>query len=211
MKLSNKYFCTLLSITLISQSFYSCKNSSNERNKNAVTIQNKKNIDGVEVYKSIVYGHGKVADQIDEIRLNHHINNLNLSDNEKEKIYKQTEKQIEYIKKQDPLFFSKIEDSIKEKNIYSLDDLIYNSKKYIKENEELQENSFSQSSAENCSFAGLVCVAGAAVYVAVVAVHTVGVAHAVARWNWVGYSQDENNNSLRYKKILSDIITTYGN
>lgn len=215
MSLIRKSFCTLLSITLISQSFYSCSKSRDNNISNDETAEIKDNLDGKDIYRGLTFGYGKIADETDIIRNNYNIKNRNFNSNQNKEYINQSEKLIKFISENDASYFDELKKAVENSDVVEVDRIIFKSRNlvdtYIKEkNKNNNDENINNERVGNCGVAGLVCVAYAAVAVHNAAAITTYAAVALAQWKWVGVN-NTNENHLLYQQTLLEIINKYGN
>lgn len=184
----------------------SCNNDSSKSDEK----ENSKLINGRLIYKAIVFGFGDVANEINEIKDNVHFEKIFIT-NTSEFNEKCLEKE-ESILSTYPNFFADIEIAVRDKNIYALDDLIYKSKQFF-----ITKNSDYNSSNGICKvnyiYTGIDCFTGMKIYTNDLGVREYGDNYLteiiLTRWNLLNNSEEEAINSLRYEKILSEIVEKY--
>ncbi len=204
---------SLLSLTCLN--FIGCKQDTSEKETQSENMQQKKEINGKDAYRAVVFGYGNIAD---EMNMEKSINKLETSKEKKDEMINFFEKIISGIENNDRNYFIKISDAIAKRDIYELDNLISSSEPIIKTlSDDLSKTLNSQSKGKNNSDRIAICgpnVCGAGVYFVAYVANTVAVTHlagvALATWQYIGTDKKANSNYLDYQDQLKNIIEYYG-
>ena len=199
---------SLLSLSCLN--FIGCKQDTSEKNIQSEKMQDKKNVNGKDIYRSVVFGYGKTAD---EMNMKKNINQLDISKENKDEMISFFEKIISGIENNDRNFFNKISEAIAKRDIYELDNLISGSEPIIKTlSDDLSKSLNSQSEGRRITVCGP-NVCGAGVYFVAYVANTLAVTHfaavALASWKYVGANERSNSNYLDYQEQLRNIIEYY--
>ncbi len=189
---------------------YSTLISCNNESK-STEINNSKMVNGKLIYKAIVFGFGDVANEISEIKNN--VNLEKISRNSLDEIYEKCNEKEEIILAKYPNYFEDIEHAVKNKNIYALDNLIYKSREFFI-GKNFDNNTISGICEVNFIYTGIDCFTGLKTFSNISGIKEFDDNYLteiiLTRWNLLNDS-DEATNSLRYERILSEIIEKYFN
>jgi len=226
-------YLVICSIVLTSTIYSFARSDDNKDPAQRSSIKNE-NVSGKELYRGFYFGYGTVADNMDTIKKNHHLNNFNLDENNFKKYLEESEKMIHYIDNIDPFYFDQLKEAVYNNDPVEIDNIIYKSTSYL--HEYMDKNGIKDFSKNlemdgtgSCIYIGPTVIAvttHTVVMTTSIAMRVVAAFNHVALTNQVGAIVNPKpkrkskpnfdkkiamDNELLYQKTIEEIITKYGN